>query len=356
MAVAAGLCGVLVSSTLFVPPAMAGPGDKLPAPRDASAAVKRVKAAKAAVPAMPKATSTPVVWPKPGEKTVELPAGANGLRGQAAAVVGGLPLRVAPAPGRDGDTISGRGVAGTGVTAPARVQLEVLDREVATATGTALLVRVARADGVQRSGRARIEVDYSAFRDAFGADWAWRLRLASLPLCAATTPSAPECVHQTELPSSNDGNAGVVSADVPLPAAAAQQADGSAGPSDDGMLLALVAAAESPETADYSKTDLKASSTWSAGGSSGDFNWSYPIETPPVPGGLVPSIALSYSSGAVDGQTAGENTQPGAFGEGWSYTPGYIERTYRPCHDDAENSPKWTALNATSDSSGQSGV
>jgi RHS repeat-associated protein len=67
---------------------------------------------------------------------------------------------------------------------------------------------------------------------------------------------------------------------------------------------------------------------------------------PPVPGGLVPSVSLDYSSGLVDGQSAGQNVQPSVVGEGWTY-PGesYIERTYRPCHDDSENSPHWTSLN-----------
>jgi hypothetical protein len=54
---------------------------------------------------------------------------------------------------------------------------------------------------------------------------------------------------------------------------------------------------------------------------------------------------LDYSSGVVDGQTAGQNVQPSWLGEGWNFQPSYIERTYRPCFDDTANSPHWTSLN-----------
>ena len=70
------------------------------------------------------------------------------------------------------------------------------------------------------------------------------------------------------------------------------------------------------------------------GGSSGSFNWSYPVGVPAVPGGLQPSVSLGYSSQTVDGHTAASNNQPGWLGDGWAYEPGFIERRYKSCNDD----------------------
>ncbi|MFD1046183.1 type IV secretion protein Rhs, partial [Kibdelosporangium lantanae] len=50
--------------------------------------------------------------------------------------------------------------------------------------------------------------------------------------------------------------------------------------------------------------------------------------------GTPPSVSLSYSSGGVDGRTAATNGQSSFVGQGWDYTPGYVERSYRTCADD----------------------
>ncbi|MGH3659425.1 MAG: RHS repeat-associated core domain-containing protein, partial [Micromonosporaceae bacterium] len=123
------------------------------------------------------------------------------------------------------------------------------------------------------------------------------------------------------------------------------EADGVAG--NTGAVLAVEAASASSDTGDFGKTPFSSSYQWQAGDSGGDFSWSYDLEAPPSAGGHDPEVSLSYSSGAVDGQTAGANVQPGWIGEGWDYTPGYIERSYRPCADDTANSPAYT--NATGD-------
>ncbi|MFD0382797.1 hypothetical protein ACFQ2B_11705 [Streptomyces stramineus] len=80
------------------------------------------------------------------------------------------------------------------------------------------------------------------------------------------------------------------------------------------------------------------------GGSSGAFNWSYPIAVPAVPGGLQPTIALGYSSQSVDGRTAASNTQPSWIGDGWSWEPGFIERRYKPCNDDKDGGTNKTKV------------
>lgn len=310
---AAVLTGALVASMLTVPSALAAPGDRLPALKDRSAKVSPLKRPAKPWPKMPGAQTRPVVWPKAGSKVVDLPAAVQGARHAATAVVGGLPVRVAPAWGPNGDVLSERGVVGLGASIPSRVRVEVFDRAAAKSVGAALLLRVGRADAKPQHTRVRVEVGYSAFRNAFGADWDRRLRLVVLPGCAVGTPRAAGCAESRTLASDNDGEAGVVSAEVPVPAGAA------------GAVVGLLAAAASTEVADFSKTDLKASSSWAAGGNSGDFAYSYPVSVPQVPGDLVPAVSLNYSSGAVDGQTAGGNTQPGVFGEGWSYTPGFVQ-------------------------------
>lgn len=99
----------------------------------------------------------------------------------------------------------------------------------------------------------------------------------------------------------------------------------------------------SSATGDWSATDLSNAGSWSQGGSTGAFNYSYGIELPPAEG-PVPSVALSYSSQAVDGHTSSSNNQAGVIGDGWSYTPGYIERTYTDCmSDEGGNTPAATA-------------
>ena len=65
---------------------------------------------------------------------------------------------------------------------------------------------------------------------------------------------------------------------------------------------------------------------------SGDFSWSVPFTAPPAAAGPSPSLALSYDSQSVDGETGTTNNQPSAVGDGWSLSGGgFIERAYVPC-------------------------
>jgi len=95
----------------------------------------------------------------------------------------------------------------------------------------------------------------------------------------------------------------------------------------------------------YSATSLKPSGTWTGGGSSGSFTYSYPIAVPPAASSLVPSLALNYDSGSVDGQTAATQAQSSWTGDGWSTPQAFIEQTCTPCSDDPEGtaSPVSTA-------------
>src|SRR5258706_13795948 len=57
----------------------------------------------------------------------------------------------------------------------------------------------------------------------------------------------------------------------------------------------------------------------------GAASYSYPIELPAGPGGLKPSLALSYSSAATDGVTGQRPLQQaGWVGKGWSLDTGFI--------------------------------
>jgi RHS repeat-associated protein len=323
------------------------------------------------------------VWPRLAARhvVVELPADGSGGRLPASATVGGLPVRVIPvtrgavADVLDPTTASpSEALVGATVEVPSRVRLRSLERATGVVEHGVVALRLARADGGTASSRVRVEVDYSAFRDGFGADWANRLRLATIRECALgprggdpvggepvggeATEEPSGCGKPVFLPTRTDIVAGTVSAEVKL-------ADGSSAPAHSDVLdaesgavvldlsvdsgetgtLVVLMSGPSGDGGDFTRTDLKASYTWQHGGSSGHFEWSYPIEVPQVPGGMVPSVSLDYNSGAVDGQTAGQNVQPTWAGEGWSYSPGYIERTYRPCFDDSANSPYWTSLN-----------
>ncbi|MFE0423566.1 polymorphic toxin-type HINT domain-containing protein [Streptomyces sp. NPDC058953] len=74
------------------------------------------------------------------------------------------------------------------------------------------------------------------------------------------------------------------------------------------------------------------------------------MRTVPVPGGLAPTVGLSYSSQSTDGRTSATNNQGSWVGEGFSYEPGYIERSYKPCAEDGHDTSAeqcWAFDNAT---------
>ncbi|MFH8709320.1 polymorphic toxin-type HINT domain-containing protein [Streptomyces rubrogriseus] len=58
---------------------------------------------------------------------------------------------------------------------------------------------------------------------------------------------------------------------------------------------------------------------------------------PPAAAGPVPSLALSYDSGSVDGRTATTNNQTTSVGEGFTLTESYITRAYGSCDDDGHD-------------------
>ncbi|MFD4698204.1 polymorphic toxin-type HINT domain-containing protein [Streptomyces niveus] len=263
--------------------------------------------------------SPKVTWPTAGSAEVTPQAGKVRRAGQ-------LPVSVV------GPSATSR----TAGELPGKVKVTVAGRDAARAAGVdGVLLSARRTDAGTRPGSAAVKVDYSSFRGAYGGDWAARLRLVELPACALTTPNRPECRTQKPLSTTNDTRAGTLSAPVKLKSAA--------GATPAPTVLAAAAAAAGP-TGDYGATSLEPSGSWSAGGASGSFNWAHPIGVPEVPGGLQPSINLSYSSQSVDGRTAASNSQPSWIGDGWSWEPGYIERRYKSCEDDKKDGTNTTRV------------
>ncbi|MBC6451719.1 type IV secretion protein Rhs, partial [Actinokineospora sp. HBU206404] len=108
--------------------------------------------------------------------------------------------------------------------------------------------------------------------------------------------------------------------------------------------VAVAAVAESSGTqGTFAASSLSPAGTWSSSGNSGSFSWSYPIAVPPSAAGGAPTVSLSYGSSAVDGLTSGTNNQSSWIGLGWSYSPGFIERTFRTCSEDIVDSPPQTS-------------
>jgi RHS repeat-associated protein len=242
-----------------------------------------------------------VTWPAAAAATVDLSAGGSARAGDS-------PIAVAAVLGVGSDVQRPTAASAQGV---GKVAVEVGDRAAAAKAGVSgLVLKVRRADGLARAGTVSVQVDYSSFAGAYGGDWASRLRLVTLP-------------DGKPLPTTNDTAASTLTAVVPLAA--------------DGTATALAATAgPSGDNGDYKATSLSPASTWQVSQQTGSFSWSYPLRTPVAVGGPEPSLGLAYSSGALDGRTAGTNNQGSWIGDGWDMWPGYVERQYRSCSADKD--------------------
>jgi len=252
-------------------------------------------------------------------------------------------------------------------TSPAAVQVRVFSHTSATAAGVnGLLLSLSRYDGISAAGPLKVTVDYAAFRDAYGGDYANRLHLVELTGCKSTAPVPVGC-RVSVLPSVNDPTALTVSATVNVGSATARAASSpsSAAPSaTNGATFLAATATTSGGTGSFSATTLSPSGSWSVGGSTGDFQWTYPLRTPPAGGGQAPKLLLAYDSASVDGEMASTNNQPSWVGEGFELSAGYIERSYAACSDDmggnannttATGDECWISSNATLSLGGHSG-
>ncbi|MFJ3323602.1 polymorphic toxin-type HINT domain-containing protein [Streptomyces griseus] len=270
--------------------------------------------------------------PAAGETTAVVPAAAA-KGGARFARPKGQPIGIgrAEAGPKAGET-DGRTKSAPAATpsSPAEVTSRVLDRKAAARAGVNGLVFTLTAkpptvpnrtvDGSAETPVA-VSVDYKAFAESHGGAYASRMRLIELPACALTTPDRPECRKSRAVDAVNGTDTQTLTTDaVSLRVG-------------EPTVLAAVAAAAG-DKGDYTATPLSPSSTWDTSLNTGDFTWSYDIQTPEVPGGLKPSVGLSYSSAAIDGRTGGTNNQGSWAGDGFNLWPGFIERRYKPCADD----------------------
>ncbi|MET7556266.1 RHS repeat-associated core domain-containing protein [Streptomyces albidoflavus] len=316
---AAVMVATLMEGTAVAAPT-APEGDARPA---VSAADKPIKggAPGTVVPrTVQKEPRTPVdapdaAWPAPAEATADLgrPAGA---RSGTTAQLKGLPLRL---------TTAASAKSGTGAkvkrAAAGEVEARVLDRAAARRAGVGEgLLFTLEASDVEGAGEVGVTLDYSDFAETFGGGYGARLTLVELPACALTKPDSPECVA-APVPAANDTERQTLSAPTVQVKA--------------GTPTVLAAVADDQgETGDWTATPLSPSATWDTSLNSGDFNWSYEVPVPEVPGELAPEVALDYSSATIDGRTSSTNNQSSWVGDGFDLQPGAIERRYKTCADD----------------------
>ncbi|MGI5170418.1 RHS repeat-associated core domain-containing protein [Spirillospora sp. CA-253888] len=316
------------------------------------------------------AASPRAAWPKPGVVEVEVPGAAALRAGKPAPAVraGDLPISITAPTARPG-------VHGTAAAqqAAGKVRVQVLDRKAAARAGVNGPVFALGRSDAATPGRVGVQLDYSKFAQAYGGSYGSRLRLVRLPACAVTTPEKAECRTTTPVAAVNRSESGTLSGTVdaaPLTSGPAPSQEGATpqrqatAPAGVGTILAATSGT-SGDKGDYGATSLSAAGTWQVGTQTGDFNWSYPMRVPPVPGGLTPELTLSYSSASIDGRTSNANNQSSWAGDGFQLWPGHIERKYKSCKDDGV--PKddeykeypadqcWGYDNATLSLGGQSG-
>jgi len=214
-----------------------------------------------------------------------------------------------------------------GRTSAGSVRFRLLSHSAATAAGVRGVIFTATAAG--RSGSAEVGINYARFGAAYGGGFGASLGLVELPACALTTPRVRACDKPKPVRSVNDARTQTVSAVVSLP------------PASKGTIV--LAADVTPAdgggtTGNYEATKLSPAGTWAAGGSSGDFTYTYPMAAPPAAGGLEPSLELDYDSGTVDAQTAQTQPQASWVGDGWDLPQASISQSFTACADDPEGS------------------
>jgi RHS repeat-associated protein len=305
-------------------------------------------------------TPTKTAWPAAHAATLQLKTPARTAASGAKAAAAGTPVwaqALAPAKGS--------------YTGPSKLGVSVKPRSLSTrlgVSGPVWSLAPAQDAGTATSGSARVKVglDYGAFRQAIGGNYASRLRLVQLPACALTTPQLAKCRKQTPLTSLNDAKAAALSAAITLPAASTvKPAATGTGRSAPGSAVSAVYTGPAPTVAsaqaastsgaatviaatdstgqeggaggNYAST-LSSAGSWGQSGSSGDFTYTYKVESPAASTSLAPDASLSYDSGSVDGKTANTQAQSSWVGDGWDTQDSFVSQGFAPCSDSPEGS------------------
>ncbi|GGR60218.1 RHS repeat-associated core domain-containing protein [Streptomyces aurantiogriseus] len=156
----------------------------------------------------------------------------------------------------------------------------------------------------------------------------------TLDTAALQTVSAAPSTSTTN-PAVNSGNDSTVSSAVWRGGRAADAVQQIADSSGGGLLVGSSYGAGAG--GDFGASPIVSAGSWTAGGSSGAFTYSYTMAAPQIPAGPAPNVTLSYNSQTSDGRTSSTNNQVSWVGEGWDYNPGSITRTFVGCAADTAN-------------------
>lgn len=347
---------VLVTAALLAgqtsTPAEANPAKVLPSwspfplPKTQSVGVRKVThGRKVEARSMRSATQPMPAWPSAGSTTVKLSATSSakhtargGLTLARAGVLTPKRSKQAPSPIR--------------TATPAAVTVATSSRRAALKAGVdgELFTINARA-AASKPTSFSLAIDYAAIASAYGGDYGSRLHLVQLPECALTTPTRAACRLQTPVSGAvNDPATQTLAADVTTPTDASTSPAKPRAQTASPAIVLAASSAPSSGAGSYSATSLTPSGSWSVGGNTGAFTYSYPFTAPPAVGGDAPNIGLSYDSASVDGRTSSTNSQASWIGDGWDYSPGFIERRYKNCSDDGHpesGDECWAGDNAT---------
>ncbi|SFB96790.1 ricin-type beta-trefoil lectin domain protein [Micromonospora sediminimaris] len=240
-----------------------------------------------------------------------------------------------------------------------------------------LIMKITPPATADPTAEVALSVDYTPFADFYGPQAADRFGVVLLPDCVFDDPDGGDCadggagVQSTEpagvtgqvvsseveiLPVAGasarsaaiagvDEGAGdrrIVTGSVPVGslvgtdgAVAGRSAFGAQSSAADANVVGVLDTGASA-AGDFTATPLLFSGSWAAGSSSGAFTYSYQVQVPETAGGLMPKVALSYSSQSVDGRTSATNNQASWIGDGWDYAAGAITRTYVNCRQDSK--------------------
>ncbi|MFH8972581.1 ricin-type beta-trefoil lectin domain protein [Streptomyces sp. NPDC017890] len=350
------------------------------------------------VPVDPYAPAAVTPWTE-GSGTATLAADA--AAGTTVPVSGGLPVAVGVPEGTAAAAVAGEWKVD--LAAPAASQ---------EAGVSGLIMQVTPPATADPAAQVALTVDTTSFADLYGPQAADRFGLVLLPECVLTSPDTGDCAAEGGAQTMS-GKAGdkaerlpstvevVPAKEAPTKAKAPRNATthkvltGSVPVAD--LLGGEAAARQVPETGtdqtpesapkpsgasartasartgalqavdasgpqvigamdtgasaagDFTATPLLTSGSWSAGASSGAFTYGYQVQVPETAGGLMPKIALSYSSQTVDGRTSATNNQASWIGDGWDYNPGSITRTYANCRQDSKKAGSNNATHRTAD-------
>ncbi|MFG2870242.1 sugar-binding protein, partial [Streptomyces sp. NPDC048338] len=301
--------------------------------------------------------------------------------GETVPVSNGLPVALGVPQGTDPAALAGQWTVD--LTAPETSQ---------DAGVSGLIMKVTPPATVDPAAQVSLSVDTTAFADLYGPQAADRFGLVLLPECVISSPDTGDCAVEegVETMAGKDDTESferlrssvqvVAPKDAPTRTTAAKNAKsrkiltGSVPVADllGGETASTVSGASARTAAfsaadtsgsqvigamdtgssvqgDFTASPLLSSGSWSAGSSSGAFTYSYQVQSPETAGGLMPKVALSYSSQSVDGRTSSTNNQASWIGDGWDYNAGSITRTYVNCRQDSKKAGSNNATHKTAD-------